>query len=55
MLQRLALTSLLLLFEESLVQINVAILIAMSGIVGTQHVAPHWTTVADRVQYGCGW
>ena len=55
MVRRLALTSFLLLFVSSLVQIEVALLIAVAGIVGTQKIAPHWSRSADRVQYGCGW
>ena len=52
MLRRLSLTSLLLLFNSSLVQIQVALLLSFAGIALTQEVAPHWTPVADRVQYG---
>ena len=55
MVRRLALTSFLLLFVSSLVQIEVALLIGVAGVVGTQKVAPHWSRSADRVQYGCGW
>ena len=55
MLRRLSLTSLLLLFNSSLVQIQVALLLSFLGIVVTQEAAPHWTPVADSVQYGaCG-
>ena len=52
MLRRLSLTSLLLLFDSSLVQIQVAFLLSWAGIVVTQEAAPHWTPVADRGQYG---
>ena len=50
MLRRLALTSFLLLFDERLLQIEVALLLGMLDIIVTQHASPHWDEVADHVQ-----
>ena len=52
--RRLALTSLLVLLPPDS-QMLVALLLGFVGIIGTQKIMPHWSPLADSLQYACSW
>ena len=52
--RRLALTSLLALLPADS-QMLVALMLGFVGIIGTQKIKPHWSPLADSLQYACNW